>query len=177
MYCYIYYMCYSLLWLGPIIKLFMHWGLQSTWTIYCERWWDFPYRHVHTHTTGHLYFPLKPRSILRALVHRHRWVLKEGQKNRNLMTHKNDKHVHLSHGSTESQMFESSVSKRFAEHTNLMRRMTENNQGVFWTWRQRRPGILGFAGNIQSAGWTRFDSRGIIGFYSLHYAMWLQNLM
>lgn len=74
-----------------------------------------------------------------------------------VMTHENDKHVHLSHGSVETQMFQSSASKRFAEHSNLMSRMTENKQGVFWTWRQSGPGICWWC--IQSTGWTRLDER------------------
>lgn len=50
-----------------------------------------------------------------------------------LRSHENDTHVGLSHCTAESWMFESRSSKRFAGHTKLMGRMTEDSQGISWT--------------------------------------------
>ena len=60
-------------------------------------------------------------------------------------------------------MFESSVGKRFAEHTNLMREMREREQpGSSPNLKAARAGYLGSAGSVQSAGRARLHNRGMI---------------
>lgn len=138
-----YILCYSIHWLRPVIQLFMHWGLQSTQTVYCERLWDSPYdTQTDTHTWP-LVLSIKTSQCRPWYTGTDGYSKRDRKKKKkqNLMTHENNKPVHLSHGSMESPMFETSVSKRFAEHTYLMEKMTENNLGVFWTWRQRGPAI------------------------------------
>lgn len=85
------------------------------------------HRDTHIHTLTHsAYSPFEPLGVTRALFHR--WV--RGEKRSYLMSHENDTHIRLSHSAAERPVYASRSSKRFAGHTKLMGRMTEDNQEI-----------------------------------------------
>lgn len=127
----------------------MHRRFQSTWPVCCE---TLPPKRAHTHTqrekthnTGHLCSPLKPLSVLRALVNSHRWVLKKGvgkkkERGRVKLRLDDSETTDTSTLVTAPQRVDSSrgtVSKHFAEHTSLMRGPAHNKQGPPATERHR----------------------------------------